>query len=145
MRERVVNEARRWLGTPYRHQSSTLGAGCDCLGLLRGVWRVVSGDEPPVPPYSPAWDEVSRSDALLAAAQRHLLEIPTGAVRAGDVLLFRMRRGAVAKHLGICSGAGRFIHAYSGHGVVESRLTEPWQRRVVAAFAFPDVEIKAGS
>ena len=36
---RALAEARRWIGTPYQHQASVLGAGCDCLGVLRGVWR----------------------------------------------------------------------------------------------------------
>jgi hypothetical protein len=56
-------------------------------------------------------------------------------------LLFRMRAGAVAKHLGIQGRIGAeasFIHAYSGHGVIESALTAPWARRVVARFAFPE-------
>ncbi len=137
MRDRIVAEARRWIGTPYRHQASALGAGCDCLGLLRGVWRAEYGPEPPVPPYSPDWDEVAHEDVLLGAAQMHLVEIPVKALRPGDVILFRMARGAVAKHLGICSGAESFIHAYSGHGVVESRLTHPWRRRIATAFSFP--------
>ena len=37
--ERVVELARSWIGTPYVHQASVRGVGCDCLGLLRGVWR----------------------------------------------------------------------------------------------------------
>jgi hypothetical protein len=48
--------------------------------------------------------------------------------------------GMVAKHLGIVSAAGpqaRFIHAYTGHGVVENALTEPWARRIVGRFEFP--------
>jgi hypothetical protein len=53
-----------------------------------------------------------------------------------------MRRGAVAKHLGIFAmtraGQASFIHSYAGHGVVESPLTNPWQRRVVARFAFQE-------
>ncbi|MEC8042057.1 MAG: hypothetical protein VX181_15355, partial [Pseudomonadota bacterium] len=59
----------------------------------------------------------------------------------GDVLLFRMRQGSVAKHLGLQSGvsaAPRFIHAYSGHGVVETALSQPWQRRIVARFGWPE-------
>jgi NlpC/P60 family putative phage cell wall peptidase len=58
----------------------------------------------------------------------------------GDVLLFRMRPGAVAKHLGILADAGpvpAFIHAYSGHGVVISPLSGPWQRKIAAVFRFP--------
>jgi hypothetical protein len=57
------------------------------------------------------------------------------------VILFRMRRGAVAKHLGLLSATGdapAFIHAYAGHGVVESPLTPPWARRIVAVFRFPE-------
>jgi len=39
--DEVVAAARAWLGTPYRHRASVRGAGCDCLGLLRGVWRAL--------------------------------------------------------------------------------------------------------
>jgi len=50
----VVAEALTWLGTPYRHQASLKGVGCDCLGLVRGVWRAVYGPEPaPIPAYRP--------------------------------------------------------------------------------------------
>lgn len=138
MKGPVVEEARRWLGTPYRHQASTCGAGCDCLGLLRGVWRATVGEEPYVPPYSADWDEVAREDRLLRAAQSLLVEVPIEDIAPGHVILFRMRRNAVAKHLGICTGPESFVHAYSGHGVIENRLTAPWRRRIVAAFSFPD-------
>lgn len=141
-RESIVVEARRWIGTPYHHQASTRGAGADCLGLLRGVWRAVEGAEPEVPPpYTPDWSEPQREEALWSAAQRHLLPKPVAEAREGDVLLFRMRDGSIAKHLGIVAeagAAGTFVHAYQGHGVVESALTEPWRRRIVACFAFPE-------
>lgn len=133
----AVVEARLWLGTPYLHQASVKGAGCDCLGLLRGVWRATGGVEPPVPPYTPDWDEVAQDDVLLRAAQAYLDEVDPAELLPGDVILFRMRRAAVAKHLGICSGSDQFIHAYSGHGVVESSLSAPWQRRIAAVFRFP--------
>lgn len=138
MPELVVSEARRWLGTPYRHQASALGAGCDCLGLLRGVWLEIFGDAPEVPPYSADWDEVAGNDVLLAAARDLLIEQELASLDVGHVLLFRMRQGAVAKHLGIYVGQDRFIHAYSGHGVVESALSTPWRRRIAGVFAFPD-------
>lgn len=133
----AVVEARRWIGTPYVHQASTLGAGCDCLGLLRGVWWGLYGAEPETPPaYTMDWSEPQGDERLWRAAKRHLLARPMGQPEAGDVLLFRMRDGAVAKHLGIASEQG-FIHSYSGHGVIESALTKPWQRRIAARFAFP--------
>ncbi len=110
--ERVVVAARGWIGTPYRHQASVKGVGCDCLGLVRGVWREVVGDEPErVPPYSPDWAEVVGKETLLEAARRHLIEIAIGEARAGDVLLFRMGLGAVAKHVAIVSG----VEAQAAH------------------------------
>jgi len=138
---RVVGAARCWIGTPYRHQASVKGAGCDCLGLLRGVWREIHGVEPAsVPAYTRDWSEPGGEERLWDAARRHLLPKPLEAVAPGDVILFRMRAGSVAKHLGIQAETGpalTFLHAYSGHGVVESPLSGPWARRIVARFAFP--------
>lgn len=137
----IVTVARGWIGTPYLHQASCKGAGCDCLGLIRGVWREVVGAEPEaVPPYSPDWSEPQRDEALWRAALRHMRPVPPGAAAPGDVILFRMRDGAVAKHLGILTATGNraaFIHAYSGLGVVESALSTPWARRIVACFQIP--------
>lgn len=143
MRREIVIEARAWIGTPYRHQASTKDAGTDCLGLLRGVWRAVLGTEPEVPPpYSQDWDEVSGRDVLLAACQRLLISRSMAEAVPGDVVLFRMRTGAVAKHLGILSAEkpASFIHAYSGHGVVENTLAAPWARRISGVFAFPGAD-----
>ena len=138
---RVVETARLWIGTPYRHQASHRGAGCDCLGLLRGIWRDLVGPEPvTIPPYTMDWSEPQGDERLWLAALEHLVARPVDAPQPGDVLLFRMRDGAVAKHLGIQARTGpeaSFVHAYNGHGVVECALSAPWARRVVARFAFP--------
>jgi cell wall-associated NlpC family hydrolase len=67
--------------------------------------------------------------------------VAKGCEAPGDVLLFRMRQGSVAKHIGIagsCAPNPSFIHAYSGHGVIESPLSEPWARRVIARFEIPE-------
>ncbi|CAD0185275.1 Gamma-DL-glutamyl hydrolase precursor [Ruegeria sp. THAF57] len=140
-RQEIVKETRTWLGTPYRHQASVKGVGADCLGLLRGVWRALLGTEPErVPSYSVDWSEPQGEERMWAAACRHLLPKDVCELEPGDVLLFRMREGRVAKHVGIVSAVGsapRFIHAYSGHGVVENTLSAPWRRRVVACFSFP--------
>lgn len=137
----VAQVARGWIGTPYVHQASALGAGCDCLGLLRGVWRGVLGDEPEkIPAYSFDWSEPQGDEQLWAAAGRHLRGKFKADEAVGDVILFRMREGSVAKHLGIQGRIGSspsFIHAYTGHGVVESPLSAPWRRRIVARFEFP--------
>ena len=140
--ERIVAAARCWIGTPYRHQASRKGAGTACLGLLRGVWREVVGTEPEaVPAYSADWSEPSAAEDLLAAACRWLRSAGPGVGQPGQVLLFRMRAGAVAKHLGIMASSANgpsFIHAYTRHGVIEPALSEPWRRKIVARFHFPE-------
>lgn len=140
--EIAVKEARDWIGTPYLHQSSVKGVGTDCLGLLRGVWRHLYGTEPEtIPHYTADWSEPQGDEVLWEAALNHLRPKPLGHVAIGDVLLFRMRHGCVAKHLGLqslCGMAPRFIHAFGDHAVLESPLSAPWRRRIVARFEFPD-------
>jgi NlpC/P60 family putative phage cell wall peptidase len=139
--ERAAEIALSWVGTPYRHQASCKGAGTDCLGLLRGVWRELIGTEPEaIPPYSADWSEPQGQEALWSAARRHLRPKDIARASPGDILLFRMRAQSVAKHVGIQVRVGpapAFVHAYSGQGVTVSPLSGPWQRRVVARFAFP--------
>jgi len=138
----ALAEARTWIGTPYHHQASVKGVGADCLGLLRGVWRNLYGDEPEVmPAYTPDWSETRGVELLQQGAARHLLQKSLTDAAPGDVLLFRMKGAAVAKHLGLQSATGatsKFIHAYSRHGVIENHLSAAWARRVVARFEFPD-------
>ena len=143
LRRTAVAEARRWIGTPYCHQASVKGAGADCLGLLRGIWRATMGDEPErPPPYSADWSEASGDERLMAAALRHLMPIDPQLAGIGDVLLFRMRASAPAKHVGLLVSEkldqGRIIHAYSGHTVCETHLTASWQRKLAATFRFPE-------
>jgi NlpC/P60 family putative phage cell wall peptidase len=143
--ERIVAEARAWAGTPYRHQASLKGIGCDCLGLLRGVWRAVLGPEPEeAPPYAATWAEsaLDGADPLVAAARRHLVPItgPLNAYRprAGDVLLFAFRAHLPAKHCAIATGPAAMIHAHDGAAVTEVALTPWWRRHLAHTFRFPD-------
>jgi NlpC/P60 family putative phage cell wall peptidase len=135
-----VCEARAWIGTPYRHQASLKGVGCDCLGLIRGVWRAVVGEEPErAPPYAPDWAEASGDEALAQAATRHLVAIPLDAFREGDVLLFRWRNHMPAKHAAIVTSDDTMVHAHDGAAVAEVALAPWWRRRLAYAFRFPSV------
>jgi NlpC/P60 family putative phage cell wall peptidase len=107
--EEIVAAARSWIGTPYLHQASLKGVGCDCLGLVRGVWRDLLGPEPEiVPPYAGNWAEGGGGDPLLEAARRHLTEADPSAYGAGDVLLFRYRKDLPAKHCAIATDLRRW-------------------------------------
>lgn len=138
--DRVVRLAETWIGTPYRHQGATLGVGCDCIGLIRGVWRALYGKEPEVvPPYASDWAERSGDDRLLAAGLRLFgAPVPPAKMAAGDVLLFRWRPDCAAKHAGILCGADHFIHAYEQAAVTRSFLVPSWRRRIAVVHRFCD-------
>lgn len=137
----IVIAARGWLGTPYQHQASRRGIGTDCLGLVRGVWRELVGQEPQaVPAYTPDWADLTTDDPLLAAARKHFPERATGDAGSGDVLLFRMGLGCAAKHCGILTANDTIIHAYWGRNVCATRLVPWWKRRIAGAFSFPGLE-----
>ncbi len=162
----ILAAASSWLGTPYVHQASAKGAGCDCLGLIRGVWRDLYGSEPELPPaYTPDWperafarnknkervyarssNELHRKDEpLLSAARRNLIEkqprdIEAPLIEPGDVLIFRVARDGPAKHCGIASSPNAFIHAYAGRTVVESWMNRWWRSRIAGVFQFPGIK-----
>lgn len=140
----IVAAARGWIGTPYRHQASLKGAGTDCLGLVRGVWRETIGAEPEAPPpYTPDWAEAPGSateETMADAARRHMTEIAVADAQAGEVMLFRMRPGGPAKHAAILSAPERMIHAWSGRAVVETTMGRWWRARAAFAFRFPGTD-----
>ncbi|MGJ8570610.1 MAG: NlpC/P60 family protein [Hoeflea sp.] len=137
--QRIVSAARAWIGTPYRHQGTRKGIGCDCLGLVRGVWSEVTGHEAQEPgAYAPDWAERADSDRLINAARLHCGEpIALPEAAPGDIVLFRWRTGVSAKHAGILSGPDHFIHAYEAAGVIESVLVPSWRRRIAAVHRIP--------
>ena len=141
----IVTAARGWIGTPYQHQASMKGAGCDCLGLLRGVWRELCGGEPEaVPPYTPDWAEAKGEETLREALARHLA--PATDMAPGCVALFRMApvcfgrasaRGGPAKHCGIIAerdGRLTLIHARQNRRVMEEEFSPYWRARLAYLF-----------
>lgn len=130
--------ARSWIGTPYVHQASVKGAGCDCLGLLRGVWRELRGDEPEdVPPYSPDWAEATARETLRDAIARHATAVARAEIAPGDVALFRMQPQGPAKHCGIVGrrdGALTLIHARQNKRVGEEPFSRYWRMKLAYGF-----------
>ena len=136
----VLAEAASWIGTPYRHGGSRKGVGCDCLGLVRGIWRSLYREEPEaLPPYAADWAETGGGEPLIEAARRHMREKSVADAAPGDLLVFRWRPDVAAKHLGIMAEDGRFIHAYERHCIMASALVPQWRRRLATVFAFPDL------
>jgi NlpC/P60 family putative phage cell wall peptidase len=134
----IVALARTWIGTPYHHQASAIGAGADCIGLIRGIYRQLYGREAqPVPAYSRDWAEGSGQETLIEAARRHLIEIPPAEAAVGTVLVFRYRGAAIAKHTALLATPDTMIHAIEGAAVCEVAYSRWWRRHLAAAFVFP--------
>jgi NlpC/P60 family putative phage cell wall peptidase len=138
MHSPIIPLARSWLGTPYHHQASLKGVGTDCIGLVRGIYRELYGADAEAPPaYSRDWAEATGEETLIAAARRHLIEIAPAAAAPGDVLVFRYRGRAVAKHAAILATPATMIHAIEGAPVCEVTFSPWWRRHLAAAFRFP--------
>lgn len=103
---RIVDEARGFLGTPYRLGGAE-PAGMDCSGLVSLV-------------FSRAGVATPRT-AL--TQQQAALRVELDELRPGDLVFFRLPD----PHVGVYLGAGEFIHAPgTGRTVSIARLDEPY-------------------
>ncbi len=140
-RQQIVDEARSWIGTKYHHQACVKGSGCDCLGLVRGVYQNITGQAPEKPPaYSKDWAETLQQETLIDAAERHLVRVDKEDLQAGNVIIFRFKPRAMAKHAGILTSSDTMIHAHEKAPVSEVNLSDWWLRRVAAVFQFQDLD-----
>ncbi len=138
-RNDIIGEATCWLGTPYHHRASLKGVGCDCLGLVRGIYRGLYGPEPQSVPAYPQHNDGSESERLIAALEAHLRRTAAPG-KPGDIIVFRLRRNFPARHCGVLMEPARFIHAVSGRSVAQVTLSDWWLKRIAGCFAFPGVE-----
>jgi NlpC/P60 family putative phage cell wall peptidase len=132
----IIDEAKSWLGTPYKHQSRLKGIGCDCVGLVAGVWEAIHGKPLPLqmPNYSPTWNDHRKDDPLVLETEKVLERVSQFEVAPGDVVVFRMHPQMAAKHCGILVSPTQFIHAYSRSSVRLENFNSFWKRKLVAGF-----------
>ncbi len=138
--DRVMAEARGWIGTPYRQGASLRGFGCDCLGFVLGVHNALCApDRRETWPDGTAWRLIGvRDEKLLEALDRRFLRRAGPDFQAGDLIAFRWRGDLIASHLAIATGPETMIHAHSRATVAEIALSLPWRRRLVAIYSFAE-------
>ena len=133
-----ISEARSWLGTPWRHQASVKGVGCDCAGLVRGVGNALGAmDCREGTPQAAEFEGYGRAPEprrMVKALDRFMDRRPRGTSQPGDVLLMRFDRDP--QHLAILTDEETIVHALLRDGVVEHRLSPDWRARVVAAWGY---------
>lgn len=135
--QELIRIARSWMGTPYIHQQATKGAGCDCIGLLRGVFKEYTGNTVPIPPYSADWAESNPEETMYNLVRTYIRQIPIIELAPGDMALFRMTPKGAAKHCGLISevnGKTTIIHARHGRKVSEEILSPYFYKKLAFVF-----------
>ena len=119
-REHLVSTARAFVGVPYKW-GGTNPNGYDCSGFVQEVFRL-SGHSVP----------------RMADAQYEKLEkVEKEGLIPGDLVFFNTD-GSGVSHVGIYSGDGRFLHASSSRGVIESGLDESYYSTRYVGASRPD-------
>lgn len=140
--EDIIAEARTWIGTPYHHQASLKGVGCDCIGLVRGIFRELYGFNPAENiNYSADWGDSNGNEDIIAAGFKYMEPVALEDMQPGDMVAVRWAKGRVAKHVMILTENGKAIHSYNNSPTTEIHLNDWWRRRIVYVFRFPQ-EVK---
>ena len=143
----VVAEAREWLGTRWHHQGAMKGVGTDCMGLVRGVSARLGLMSPDIMQTEAAlpfagYGRTPFEGRLESACAIFFTPITAAEARPGDMVLLAF--DTVPHHVGLLgdypAGGFSLIHAYMpSRKVIESRLDEVWQKRVVSYWRIPGV------
>ncbi|MDX6408319.1 MAG: hypothetical protein QOE13_1390 [Gaiellaceae bacterium] len=134
----ALNEAKKYLGTPYLWGGSSPKTGFDCSGLVQWAYAHAGISIPRVT------DQQILASNGVAVDRKHLLP--------GDLVFFRDSTGYV-HHVGISLGGDKFLHApHTGDVVKVSSLKESYYaqqftggRRFDAAHSGGSKELAASS
>ena len=126
-RQKVIDEARSWIRTPYHSCARVKQVGVDCAQLPAAVYEA-AGMIPhiPVDPYSHQWHLHQSKEVYLNMVLNHAREFK-GPPQSGDFVLFKL--GRVHAHGAIVTQWPHIVHAVSVGfiGVVESNvMREPF-------------------
>jgi NlpC/P60 family putative phage cell wall peptidase len=139
-RETLIAEARTWLGTPWHHQASLKGVGCDCIGFVRGAALPFVGPVAIDLDYPETWHLYRAEPRMYLGFKERCQEIDIDDIRDGDVLLFGAGKGP-AHHCAYVTPGGGLIHCYREARVVVEQGFSPWWRaKLRHAFRLPGIE-----
>lgn len=114
----LLDTAFKYRGTRYTWGGTTSRGGFDCSGFVGTVYRQHGVQLPRTSiAMSRVGQTVDRSD-----------------LKEGDLLFFKTQRGTRVNHVGLYIGGGRFIHASSSGGKVQTdSLSGYYSRRLAGA------------
>lgn len=131
----IGDVAKRWIGTPFRHQGRSPHYGLDCAGILVCALEAVG-----IPVNDcRIYDRVPPRNLLQSLVELHGLKETKAPPKTDDVCLFWMRNRRLVIHCGIAINGGRdMIHVESGRAVevVPIRL---WNEQLAATYSVQEV------
>lgn len=118
-REKVVEEALTWVGTPYRLGACKKGVGVDCVQLLAAVFKAVGvvPESEVVGVFGHDWFSHTKEERYLKGLLKYgklILESKayrTSAALPGDVVLTKAAKSRVWNHGAIVVAWPIIIHA----------------------------------
>lgn len=133
----VVEEARRWIGTPWQHGQACKGAGCDCIGLIAGINTNVGLPEGAAflsDSRYRGYGRTPKPDLLLQACDDYMDRIGIASAGLADVFVIRM--AGQPHHFRLVSSVEPYytVHAIADKKVVENRLVDKLAARVMRAY-----------
>ena len=123
MKDDVVREAYKWLGTPYHHHARVQGSGVDCAQFVIAVYEdcgILKKGEIRTGYYSPEWHLHRSEEIYLNWIKRYCVKVSVCAALPGDIAVFQY--GRCVSHAGIVTNWPYIIHAYIGVGVCETLI-----------------------
>jgi cell wall-associated NlpC family hydrolase len=114
-REKIVDEALTWRGTPFHHKGRIKQIGVDCGGLIYQVYKTVLGIPGESFPtnYPEDW-ALHKDDNEIYLNFLKPYIMPTKNLLPADIVVFKMGRSF--GHGVIYIGQNQFIHAYGKTG-----------------------------
>lgn len=139
-RQTIVETARAWIGTPYRHQGRHKGRAIDCIGLIIGV-----GADLGVTIKAPTnYSESPSGEMLVREADQQFITPAHTEMAPGDIAVLWGWSRNEPQHFAIVGNFGprlTMIHAFSKRRqVVEHGFDDFWSKRFVRLYNFPGTE-----
>lgn len=104
LEDKLIKEARSWIGTKWRHKQNVKGVGVDCVQLLYEVGMACGCTlAPPPKQYAP----ISKRGEIITYLAQHCEQVES--ISKGCILLFKIK--GYLTHVGMASDNGGIIHA----------------------------------